>query len=391
MLLQRTFLTAVTIALVAACAVPSETQSVSSNGPISPEMLLESDALVQGAKLPDLSQVNMLEMTPEMIEFVDDFVNRKHGQTGRLERLLYAIMGAGIFDLVYDDGTRTAKDTFRDQRGNCLSFTNMFVAMARYVDLDAQYQEVMIPPSWSQEGESFIFSQHINVHVDTGVGLGGGDQIIDFNMYDFRSSYDREVISDRRARAHYFNNIGVERMLDGNTPFAFANFRQSIREDSEFSPAWANLGILYRREAYENYAEAAYLQALDVDAVNMVAMSNLANLYEQQGRTALADQYRGRVQSHRMHNPYFRYQLARTAFEEGDYDGSIEHLQYAMRKKNDDDQFYSLMSLSYLMKGDRDAAKRWMKKAEDVAEKDTDKKRYHNKFDMMIRNGAEDH
>jgi len=92
-----------------------------------------------------------------------------------------------------------------------------------------------------------------------------------------------------------------------------------------------------------------------------------------------------------MHNPYFLYQLARTAFEEGDYDGSIEHLQYAMRKKNDDDQFYSLMSLSYLMKGDRDAAKRWMKKAEDVAEKDTDKKRYHNKFDMMIRNGAEDH
>lgn len=388
----RILLITLTIFLITACAtVPSPSpQPVSNNGSLSAGMLLENSPLAGDADLPDLSQVDILEMTPEMFEFVDEFVNPKFGQTGRLERLLYAIMGSGIFNLVYDDTTRSARDTFRDQRGNCLSFTNMFVAMARYVKLDAQYQEVMIPPSWSQEGETFIFSQHINVHVDTGLGLGGADQIIDFNMYDYRSTYDREVISDSRARAHYFNNIGVERMLYGNTPIAFANFRESIREDGEFSPAWANLGILYRREGYEHHAEVAYLKALDVNATNMVAMSNLASLYEQQGRSALADQYRDRVKVHRMRNPYFRYQLARTAFEEGDYDGSINHLQDALRKKKDDDQFYSLMSLSYLMKGDRKAAQDWMKRAENVAEKDSDKKRYHNKFDMMVRNGAKD-
>lgn len=386
MMILRTLLIAIVMGLTASCNMPVK----STNGPISPEVLLENSPLAQGRDLPDLSRVDILELSPEMIEFLDRYVDRKQGQTGRLERLLYAIMGSGIFDLVYDDSTRTARDTFRDQRGNCLSFTNMFVAMARYENLDAQYQEVMIPPSWSQEGQSFIFSQHINVHVDTGVGLGGGDQIIDFNMYDFRSTYDRQIISDDRARAHYFNNVGVERMLDGDTALAFANYRQSVREDGRFSPAWANLGILYRREGFDNYAEAAYLKALDVDVVNLVAMSNLASLYLQQGRTALAEQYRERVQSHRMHNPYFRYQLARTAFEEGDYDGSIGHLQYALRKKKDDDQFYSLMSLNYLMKGDKDSASHWMKQAEEVAEKDTDKKRYHNKFDMMIRNGAED-
>jgi Flp pilus assembly protein TadD len=385
----RRILTLSLVFLIAACTVPAQTTTVIERGPISAEMLLENSPLAQGHDLPDLSKIDMLELSPEMIEFLDDFVNPSHGQTGRLERLLYAIMGSGTFDLVYDDFTRTAKDTFRDQRGNCLSFTNLFVAMARYVNLDAQYQEVMIPPSWSQEGGSFIFSQHINVHVDTGVGLGGADQIIDFNMYDYRSSYEREIISDNRARAHYFNNIGVEHMLDGDTPLAFANFRESLREDSAFSPAWANLGILYRREGYENYAETAYLKAINVNLTNMVAMSNLASLYEQQGRTEEAEQYRDRVRSHRMQNPYFRYQMARTAFEEGDYDGSIEHLRYALRKKDDDDQFYSLMSLSYLMKGDRKAAQEWMKQAEDVAASESDKQRYHNKFDMMIRNGAE--
>ena len=323
-----------------------------------------------------------------MIAYLDQYVNRNHGHTARLRRLLYAIMGEGTFDLVYDDITRTAIKTFENQQGNCLSFTNMFVAMARNVGLDARFQEVLIPPDWSIEGSSFIFSQHINVHVDLGSGYLGGDQIIDFNMYDFRDTYEREVVSDSRARAHYFNNIGVERMLAGETTLAFANFRQSIREDDSFTPAWANLGILNRREGLENYAEVAYYKALEIDPVNLVAMSNLASLYEQQGKLEMAEQYRSRVMSHRMRNPYFRYQLARTAFEEGDYDSSIDHLDYAIRRKNDDDQFYSLMSLNYLMKGDRSSAQDWMRQAEEIAEKDSDKQRYHNKFEMMVRDGA---
>lgn len=361
---------------------------VRDDSPVTVAMLLDHNPMVSGVQVPDLSGVDPLAMTPEMIEFVDRYVNRNHGHTARLRRLLYAIMGEGTFDLVYDDITRTAIGTFEHQQGNCLSFTNMFVAMARNVGLDASFQEVLIPPDWSIEGQSFIFSQHINVHVDLGSGYLGGDQIIDFNMYDFRDTYDREVVSDSRARAHYFNNIGVEKMLAGDTLLSFANFRQSIREDETFTPAWANLGILNRREGYENLAEFAYLKALNIDPVNLVAMSNLASLYEQQGKTELAEQYRNRVKSHRMRNPYYRYMQARTLFEEGDYDGSIEHLEYAIRKKNDDDQFYSLLSLDYLMKGNREEARKWMKQAEEIAEKESDKQRYHNKFEMMVRDGA---
>ena len=33
-------------------------------------------------------------------------------------------------------------------RGNCLSFSSMFVAMAREADLTAYFQEVYIPPNW---------------------------------------------------------------------------------------------------------------------------------------------------------------------------------------------------------------------------------------------------
>jgi len=101
--------------------------------------------------------------------------------------------------------------------------------------------------SWSVSGQTFIFNLHVNVQVDLD---GHTDQMVDFNMYDFRIKYDRRIVSDNRARAHYFNNMGVEYMLKGDTLLAFANYRESIRADSSFSPAWVNLGILNNREGY---------------------------------------------------------------------------------------------------------------------------------------------
>jgi Flp pilus assembly protein TadD len=197
------------------------------------------------------------------------------------------------------------------------------------------------------------------------------------------------IVSDSRGRAHYFNNIGVEHMLEGDIPMALANFRESLREDKSFSPAWVNLGILYSRQGYPQHAEAATLNALEIDSSNLVAMNNLAGLYERQGRSELAAQYQLRIESHRMRNPYYHYQLARTAFEEGEYTAAIDHLKFAIRKNKNDDSFYFLMSLSYLNSGDRESAQRWMRKAEEVAEMDADKKKYHNKIDLLMSSGRD--
>jgi tetratricopeptide (TPR) repeat protein len=299
----------------------------------------------------------------------------------RMKRLVYAIIGDGNFELIYDDKTRTAQETFREARGNCLSFTNLFIAMARYLEIHAEYQEVDIPPDWSLIGESFLLSQHVNVLVDLGVGL---QRVVDFNMYDFHVTYDRRTISDDRARAHYFSNIGVDHMLKGDTTLAYANFRQALLEDSTFSPAWINMGVLHRREKYPNYAEAAYKQALEIYQFNLVAMSNLANLYEEEGKTELAEQYLARVQSHRMKNPYYRYQIANVAFIDGDYETAIKNLKYAIGKREDEDRFYFLLSLSYLMSGEKEEAQRWMKKAENVAQQSESQKKYSHKLDLLM-------
>lgn len=379
-LLQWILIT-VWMATLCACAAPAS-KAVQQLGAetITAAMLLEASPLAGDLHPEELSEIDILEITPEMRTFLDDHVRGSNSPGERSRLLGFAVMGEGTFRLIYDESTRTAAETFRDRRGNCLSFTNMFVAMARYLGLNARYQEVEVPPDWSLSGESFLLSKHVNVSLR----FGQDEMIVDFNLYDFKIDFDHEIISDKRARAHYFNNLGVEYLLADDRARALAHFRQSLREDESFGPAWINLGILHSREGYLEYAEAAYLLALQADRLDLVAMSNLANLYEQAGLPELAAAYEKRVQAHRMQNPYYRYQLAQEAVIAGDYDAAIEHLEQAIRQREQEGRFYFLMSVSYLMSGDRHEAERWLEKAQAVAEAHADRQRYNSKLDLLM-------
>jgi len=367
------------------CAAQPKPVAQLGTGVVSAEMLLESSPLGTPASVRQIAEVDILHLSPEMKAFLNDHVRGRHSDDEKLRLLIYAVMGEGTFRLVYDEVTRTAEETYHDRRGNCLSFTNMFIAMARYLGLEARYQEVEVPPDWSIAGQAFLLNKHVNVLLD----LGYETRVVDFNLYDLKMRFDKQVVSDRRGRAHYHNNLGVERMLAGDNLQALAHFQQSLREDDSFAAAWINLGILHRREAYPEYAEAAYLEALTIDRDNLVAMSNLANLYEEEGLIEQAESYRAKVQQHRMENPYYRFMLANEAFAGGDYRAAIRELEYAIGERPNEDLFYSLMSMSYLMIGNREAARDWMKKAAQVAEEDSSKRRYEHKLGVLMSQGSE--
>lgn len=366
--------------LLASCAATESTQLVS-EATITPEMVLLESPLAGEASGGDIPPGEILTVSPQMSAFLDEHINREGNQNEKLAQLVYAVIGEGRFLLSYDDTTRTAAGTFEDRRGNCISFTNMFVAMGREVGLEVEYQEVDIPPDWSMTGETYLLSQHVNALVDMKSALS---RVVDFNTLDYNVQNEARVISDARARAHYYNNIGVEHMLAGETSRAFGNFQQSLVEDRTFSSAWINMGILHRREGFPGYAEVAYQEALHYDRLNLMAMSNLANLYEEEGDLAESKKYADKVKSHRMNNPYYRYQLANTAFNEGNYNEAISNLKRAISKRKDEDRFYFLLSLSYLMNGDKEEAERWMKKAEEAAQESESQKKYHHKLDLLM-------
>lgn len=376
---KNLIITAAAVAILA-----SGTVSVARDRPsISEKEILSGEALgVAEDPTTGVSAKTILALDDEMRAFLDANVNSGATDVFKLEQLIDAIMGERTFGLEYDENTRTAAETFQQQLGNCLSFSTMFISLARGVGLQANFQEVDIPPDWSMRKDVYVLNRHINVNVDLGAG---GVHVVDFNISDFKSTYDVEIVSDKRAVAHFFNNLGVERMQDGDVDSAVAYFRRAITEgDGRFSPAWTNLGSLYRRSGRFDHAEAAYLYALKADKNDAVAMSNLVRLYEMTGDAEKAEIYKTRVYEHRMNNPYYRYGLAREAFFERDYSTAIEHLKHAIRRHKDDDEFYFLLGLCYLMSGHEQEARRWTSKAEEVAATEQDRRRYSTKIEALM-------
>lgn len=374
-------------ALTAGCAgqPPASEDVVAAN--ITIDQLLAGDAFpASTGDAIAIDAESIIAVDDDMRGFIAAYVDPGSTRYLKLQQLLRAIITDGSFGLVYEEDTRTAAGTYHARAGNCLSFTNMFIAMAREIGLDASFQEVDIPPDWSASDDAYVLNRHVNVHVDLGAN---GEHVVDFNIDDFKTTYERRQISDERAFAHFFSNKAVEQMQAGNHAAAFRYLRTALEFDREFAPAWNNLGALYRRAGKPIYAEAAYLEALRIQPDQLLSMSNLARLYDALGNQPLADHYRERVRYHRDRNPYYRYNQARQAFLERDYETAIEHLEFAVRKKQWEDSFYFLMGLSYLQLGNERQARRWLEKAESVAEGDALKRNYHSKIDLLLSSSPE--
>ena len=366
--------------LLSACAA---SQAGRSGAAVTPDELLAGAALgPTDSPAVAVAPAEVLALSPEMRAFIDAHVDRAGAGGLKLHQLATSIIDEETFGVTYDDRTRTAAETFRARRGNCLSFSTMFVAMAREVGLDVQYQEVEIPPDWTLDNDTYVLNQHVNVYVNL---EPAAPKVVDFNIADFKSSYEMERIPDARALAHYYNNVGVERMLSGDTASALAHFRRALAEnDRAFSPAWVNLGTLYLRNGRTAEAEAAYLQALEADGSDLVAMSSLARLYDRLGDRERADVYRKKVVHHRNLNPYYRYELARRAYLAHDYRSAVAHLKYAVRKRPKEDQFCFLLGASYVGLGNEREGRRWFDRAEELAATDAVRRRYSSKADTVL-------
>jgi Flp pilus assembly protein TadD len=347
-----------------------------------PVAMLLNGAPVAGTELPAQieSQSEILAVTEPMRAFVREHVAALGTDDSRLQDLLRALFIDGGFKLEYDDRTRTAAETFAARRGNCLSFTNMFVALAREAGLRASFQEVDVPPTWIMDGDVLLLSRHINVSVSP---TYVGEHVVDFNIADFHASYPRQRVSDARGLAHFYSNLGAEQLRAGTTPAALSYFRRAIEIDPRFGAPWCNLGVLYLRAGYPAWAEAAWRQALSLTPQDPAVMSNLVSLFERQGREDEASRFRGQIARYRMSNPYFRYMLAKEAFDAADYGAAIGHLKFAIRQQPNDDSFYALLGLSYLKRHDMESARRWFAKAAEVSAEEPLKSVYNRKLEML--------
>jgi Flp pilus assembly protein TadD len=328
----------VVIVIVAATAAPpasaSREPAVDEAGLISGTAL----ELAPGAgpfALPTGEDVFALD--EQMREFVAPLVEIRDPRQ-KMVALIHALDERGMFALQYSEVTRTASATFHERQGNCLSFTMLFVGLARAAGLAATYQTVDVPPTWSNDGQVVIAS-HVNSVVKTG---SGQETIVDFNVRTFRGEQRSRRVSDTYALGLFYTNLGAEALVRGEYALSLGLLREAARVHPGVAGLWVNLGVLYAKHGRYEHAEAAYLKALELDDGEHSALGNLALVYAALGETELAGTYRARVQAYRERNPYYHYSIAARAYEANEYEDALLALRKALRLKSDEHQFYSL-------------------------------------------------
>ena len=332
------------------------------------------------------------DVSSEMSEFVSANGRTMSVDWLRMKRLINGMGGAGYLDLKYEGGkTFTASEVFRNRAGNCLSFTNLFVALAREARLDARYQIIDVPPIWDSADGWVMLNSHINVIVQ-GVRMGSTvsrDYIVDFNTPEYDGTWPRHVVPDRVAFALFYNNRAVEAMRAGDLRSAFANFKLAISKSSLVPGAWVNLGALYSRQHHYDSALTAYEQALRINPNEKSALTNLARLNDEIGNTELAESYRSgsASTSGSILTTTMRWQID-SAYKSGDYSLALGEIEKAIALKRDDHRFYFLEGLVHYRQGDIAGARSSLAIAERVSAEDADKKRYSDKLAVLgLKNG----
>lgn len=281
--------------------------------------------------------VQIMELTPEIERFIDERVPGNLPRSTRMRELMDALFGKDGLDISYGNlETKTAAETFETRSGNCLSFTILFVAMARHVGLEAHFQEVGEILSWDRRGDVAVSNRHMFAVVETAEGL---------TRVDFLPGLEKRYrsvrrIDEARVLAHYYSNLGAEALTHDEFEKAMALFFRAIESDSTLAAAWVNMGVTQRRLGRSRDAEESYLRALQLDRGEISAASNLASLYRASGRERLAAPYLRQIRKYRRSNPFFQFRQAQDEAEAGNLQAARRRLKKAIRLLPDDVLFH---------------------------------------------------
>lgn len=333
---MRARLLGVVVLLVAgACAAPAFSETVLSETELMAGDVLGLGAPPQPFRMPAADEAFALDA--QMAAFVAP-LEAIRDPYRRLLSLIGALEQRGLFSLDYAEVTRTASATFHQRQGNCLSFTMLFVGLARAAGLKAVYQNVDVQPTWSNDGQVVIAS-HVNSIVETSFNRA---TTVDFNIRDYRGAERSRRVGDQYALALFYTNLGAEALLQDNDAASLAYLREAARVYSKVPGLWVNLGVLYARHGQFEHAEASYLRALAINAGELSAIANLVRVYEALGQPERAAAYRGRAQKYRERNPYYHYATAVRAVEHQEFPTALTAIRRALRLKADEHEFYAL-------------------------------------------------
>lgn len=371
------------------CASHSLQAQSEHNQPLVDEANLLSGIAVFGAPVAPLTNLppRLLERHPEMPDFVAAAVSHKPLSVARLKLVLKALSEQNYFVGSYAaDATQTASDSFANKRGNCLSYTAMFVVLARMADLEVSFQVVDVPPAWTAGTDYLVRSTHINAVVH-GVRMSRParhDLTVDFNSVASTSRYKTKIISDAYANSLFLANLGVQQLQAGNNLAGFRYLRASIQLEPTNTDLWVNLAAFYATHQAPQQAQAAYLKALNLDPGSRAVHAGLARAYDKLAQPKLAQYHQELARRYQAKNPYYHFSVAQRALQQANYLYALEAINRALQLHAADGSFHYLKAFTLNGLGDATGAAQSLRKAKRMGADPLVQRRYPLPLDSAL-------
>ena len=300
-----------------------------------------------------------------MRRYIAEEIGDLPGSKGRQQALMDALRSKAKLKLEYDAAyTRNAAEAFEARTGNCLSLVIMTASLAREMGIAVRFQSVFVEETWSRQGDLYFSIGHVNLALGgrppkLGTRIDDGEQlIVDFLPPPDLKGLNWRVVDDRTILAMYMNNRAAESIADGRLDDAYWFAREAIRQDPAFVVAQNTLGVIYQRRGHLDHAARVLERALDSEPRNTRILTNLANVYEAQGRRALAQALQERLARLEPDPPFAFFNRGLAAAREGDWRRARELFAREVERAPYYHEFHFWLAVALANLGEPEGARR---------------------------------
>jgi Tfp pilus assembly protein PilF len=307
--------------------------------------------------LVDVAREDLFRLDPDLLARVQAPIPVELSPSQKLNHLLVLVFGPDKRRFTYAGGhSTTASETWRRQRGDCLSLTMLTYAVARVMGMPVQMQEVDTPVLFERRDGFDFVNQHVNVLFRRAQWSPNDesrphDVVVDFEP-DFASPRPGRPLDEDGIHARFLNNRAVEHLAAGELALAYAHFRAAVAADPRYAASYANLALLYRQASLPQEAEQLLQRAVALASQDDVVLHGLQQLLAEQGRDGEARRYESILQAHRSRDPYHWIAQGVRALENGEPRKAVRALEQARGMTGNFREVHALLALAYWRVGE---------------------------------------
>ncbi|MFB3852021.1 MAG: tetratricopeptide repeat protein [Acidobacteriota bacterium] len=323
------------------------------------EPFSEITKLVASAEQKGLSLPNPFEIDDSIKSEIAKTISAEDPPHLRFRKVLRYLYANGFLNFDYDiNSTLSAQETFEKKRGNCLSYTGLFVSLARNLNVPVNFAYLSEIVDFEEKEGSYVVSSHIAAEFND----GHRTILVDFNRQreDFKL-YER--IDDQTAYCLFYNNLAVSKITNGELAEAekILDFLLEIKPFQK--EILNNKGVLLIKMG--KYEEAlSFFNNMRLSGIlYQPSLSNGLLVSQILKRKDFAEQFSKELKEFSENDPLILYQKAIDYANENNFKDAIASLKKAIAEQPRNAFLHATLSVLYIKNGEFQKAKQEFRKA----------------------------